>query len=106
MSVTRIASVMSVYKDQYEEYKRRHDELWPEMKAELKAHGVHNYSIFLDEASGRLFAYLEIESEEKWSKMSETAICRKWWDYMEPLMETNPDNSPVSTELKNVFYLA
>ncbi|WP_050184416.1 L-rhamnose mutarotase [Domibacillus robiginosus] len=101
----RKATVMIVYKDQYEEYKKRHNELWPEMAAELKAHGAHNYSIFLEEATGKLFAYLEIESEEKWVKMAETDICRKWWAYMEPLMETNPDKSPVAVELKDVFYL-
>ena len=102
----RKASIMFVYKDQYEEYKRRHDELWPEMEKELKEHGAHNYSIFLDEESGQLFAYLEIEDEERWNQMASTDICQKWWTYMEPLMDTNPDNSPVSKELKSVFYLA
>lgn len=96
---------MFVYKDQYAEYKRRHDELWPEMEQELKAHGAHNYSIFLERESGKLFAYLEIQNEEKWKQMSETVICQKWWAYMEPLMETNSDNSPVSIELEEVFYL-
>jgi L-rhamnose mutarotase len=76
------------------------------MEKELKAHGVHNYSIFLDKETGQLFAYLEVEDEERWGKMAETDICQKWWAYMEPLMETNPDNSPVSKELTNVFYLA
>lgn len=102
----RKASVMFVNKDSYEEYKRRHDELWPEMAKELKAHGAHNYSIFLEEETGKLFAYVEIESEENWDKMSETEICQKWWAYMKDIMKTNPDNSPVSVDLKDVFYLA
>ncbi|AIQ46614.1 L-rhamnose mutarotase [Paenibacillus sp. FSL R7-0273] len=101
----RKASVMRVYPEHYEEYKRRHDELWPEMAEELRNHGSNNYSIFLDEETGNLFAYVEIEDEAKWDQMSETEICRKWWVYMEPLMETNPDNSPVSKSLKEVFYL-
>ncbi|AIQ57921.1 L-rhamnose mutarotase [Paenibacillus borealis] len=101
----RKASVMHVYPHAYEEYKRRHDELWPEMAEELKNHGAHNYSIFLDEETGSLFAYVEIEDEDRWDRMSQTEICRKWWVYMEPLMETNPDNSPVSRNLKDVFYL-
>lgn len=101
----RKASIMTVYKDQYDEYQKRHDELWPEMEAELKAHGVHNYSIFLEKETGKLFAYLEIEDEEKWSEMPNTAINKKWWDYMEPIMETNPNNSPVSIDLKEVFHL-
>ena len=52
-----------------------------------------------------LFGYIEIESEEKWAESANTAICRKWWDYMADIMETNPDNSPVSVDLKNVFHL-
>ncbi|MFB6469078.1 L-rhamnose mutarotase [Cytobacillus sp. Hz8] len=102
----RKASIMFVYKDCYEEYKKRHNEIWPEMVTELKTHGAHNYSIFLDEETGRLFAYLEVEDEEKYAQMADTDICKKWWAYMEPIMETNPDNSPVSIDLKDVFYLA
>lgn len=101
----RKASIMFVYKDKFEEYKRRHDEIWPEMVEELKAHGAHNYSIFLEKETGKLFAYLEIEDEDKWNKMAETDICKKWWEYMAPLMKTNPDRSPVSVTLNELFYL-
>lgn len=101
----RKASIMFVYKDKFEEYKRRHDEIWPGMVEELKAHGAHNYSIFLEKETGKLFAYLEIEDEDKWNKVAETDICKKWWEYMAPLMETNPDNSPVSVTLNELFYL-
>lgn len=101
----RKASIMTVYKDQYAEYKRRHDELWPVMEKELKAHGAHNYSIFLEKETGKLFAYVEIENEKKWNEMAKTEICQKWWAFMEPLMETNPDNSPVAIELTEVFHL-
>lgn len=101
----RKASIMKVYKDQIDEYKRRHDELWPEMEKELKAHGAHNYSIFAEEETGNLFAYVEVEDEDRWNKISRTDACRRWWKYMEPLMETNPDSSPVSIELREVFHL-
>ncbi|MFP3122023.1 L-rhamnose mutarotase [Ectobacillus funiculus] len=101
----RKASIMFVNKDSYDEYKQRHDEIWPEMVKELKAHGAHNYSIFLEKETGKLFAYVEIESEAKWNQMAETAICRKWWEYMKPLMKTNPDNSPVAVELVEMFYM-
>lgn len=101
----RKATIMTVYQEYYEEYKRRHDEIWPEMKKVLKEHGAHNYSIFLDERSGQLFAYVEVEDEEKWNQIAETEVCQRWWAYMEPLMETNPDNSPISIELKEVFHL-
>lgn len=101
----RKASIMTVYKEHFAEYKRRHDELWPEMEQALKEHGAHNYSIFLDERNGQLFAYLEIEDEDKWAQMATTDICQKWWAYMDPLMETNSDHSPVSVDLTEVFHL-
>jgi L-rhamnose mutarotase len=101
----RKATIMFVNQDSYDEYKRRHDEIWPEMAAALKAHGAHNYSIFLDKETGKLFAYVEIEDEALWEHMAETDICKKWWAYMEPLMKTNADNSPVSINLDEVFYL-
>ena len=105
-SMIRVATKMKVYPDCYEAYIRRHDKLWPEMKAVLKSHGVHHYSIFLDEETGTLFAYVEIESEAKWAQVAQTEVCQKWWAYMKDLMETNPDNSPKSQGLKEVFYLA
>jgi len=101
----RKATKMLVYPEFYEEYKRRHDELWPEMKETLKNHGAHHYSIFLDEETGVLFAYVEIESEERWEQISKTEICKKWWEYMKDMMEVNEDNSPKSQGLKEVFYL-
>ena len=101
----RKASVMKVFAGCHEEYKKRHDELWPEMEKELKNHGAHHYSIFLDKKTNNLFACVEIENEELWEKMGETEVCQKWWAYMKDIMETNPDNSPISTELEEVFYL-
>ena len=101
----RKAFVMKVYPDQHEEYERRHTDIWPEMEKELKNHGAHNYSIFLDKETNQLFAYVEIEDEEKWKAMAETDVNKKWWAYMEPVMETNPDKSPVTKELKEVFHL-
>ncbi|MBZ6489465.1 L-rhamnose mutarotase [Priestia aryabhattai] len=102
----RKASIMYVYKDQFDEYRRRHDEIWPEMVESLKQHGAHNYSIFLEKETGKLFTYLEVEDEDRWKQMAKSDICKKWWAYMEPLMETNPDNSPLTIDLKEVFYLA
>ena len=88
-----------------EEYQRRHEALWPEMRDMIRAHGGRNYSIFLDPASNALFGYIEIEDEALWAASGRTQVCRKWWDYMAPLMAVNPDNSPVSHDLKPVFHL-
>ena len=79
--------------------------VWPEMQETLKSHGVHNYSIFFDAASSRLFAYVEIEDEERWQAIAKTEVCQRWWAHMKDIMATNPDNSPISIELDEVFHL-
>jgi len=96
---------MKLYEGMEAEYEKRHNLLWPEMKEMIHEYGGKNYSIFLDRETLTLFGYIEIESEEKWSQSADTAICRKWWDYMADIMETNPDNSPVSIDLIPVFHL-
>ena len=102
----RKAFVMSVNAGREEEYARRHNPIWPELAAVLKAHGVHNYSIFLDPATRQLFGYAEIESEARWQAIAQTPECRRWWTSMRELMPSNPDHSPVGTDLKEVFHLA
>jgi L-rhamnose mutarotase len=101
----RKAFVMSIHPDRHEEYKRRHNPIWPELEAALKDHGVSNYSIFLNPESHQLFGYAEIQSEEQWNAIATTAICQQWWDSMKELMPSNSDNSPVSTSLTEVFHI-
>ena len=101
----RKAFVMQVNADQHEEYERRHNPIWPELEETLKAHGVHNYTIFLDAESNRLFAYVEIEDESRWQGIAETDACKKWWAHMREIMPSNPDNSPISLELREVFHI-
>ena len=87
------------------EYKKRHDEIWPELAAELKAAGVSDYSIFLDEETLTLFAVQKLSEGNTAVELPDSPIVRKWWDYMAPLMQTHPDNSPVAKPLKEVFCL-
>lgn len=96
---------MKLYPGMAKEYERRHNLLWDEMKDMIHAYGGKNYSIFLDRETNVLFGYLEIEDEELWARSADTEICRKWWDYMADIMETNPDNSPVSEDLAAMFHL-
>ena len=96
---------MKIFDGQAEEYERRHNELWPEMKDMIHEYGGKNHTIFLDKETNVLFGYIEIESEELWAKSADASICRKWWDYMADIMYTNEDNSPVSVDLQNVFHL-
>jgi len=87
------------------EYKKRHDEIWPELQKELRAAGVSDYSIFFDEETLTLFAVQKLSEGNTASQLPQSAIVKKWWKYMAPLMEVNPDNSPVTKPLTEVFYL-
>ncbi|AJQ98291.1 L-rhamnose mutarotase [Enterobacteriaceae bacterium bta3-1] len=102
----RKAFVMQVNPDAHAEYQRRHSPIWPELEAELKAHGAHHYSIFLDEKRNLLFGFVAVESEARWNAIAETDVCQRWWKHMGDVMPSNPDYSPVSDDLKEVFYLA
>lgn len=101
----RKAVLMSVNADKHGEYEKRHRPIWKELHDVLKSHGVHNYSIWLDKKTSQLFGYVEIESEERWNAIASTAVCRKWWAHMKDIMPSNPDNSPVSKELREVFHI-
>ena len=101
----RKAFVMSVQPGREAEYARRHQPIWAELAAVLKAHGVHNYSIFLHPQSRQLFAYVEIEDETRWSAIARTDVCQRWWQHMRDLMPSNPDGSPVASELREVFHI-
>ena len=100
-----IASKMKLLRGCEVEYKKRHDEIWPELKALLKETGISDYSIFLDEETNDLFAYFTIEDDKRLIDLPNHPIMKKWWAYMKDIMETNEDNSPVSIPLKEVFYL-
>lgn len=86
-------------------YRERHHALWPELKDLLKAAGISEYSIFLDEETNTLFAFQKVSGEGGSQDLAHNPIVQKWWAYMADIMETMPDNSPVSTPLKEVFYL-
>ena len=101
----RKAFVMSVNAGAEEEYERRHRPIWDELAAVLKAHGVHNYSIFLHPETRQLFGYAEIESEERWVAIASTEVCQRWWKHMADVMPANADSSPVSAPLREVFHL-
>ena len=101
----RKAFVMSVNAGAEAEYERRHRPIWDELTAVLRAHGTHNYSIFLHPETRQLFAYVEIEDEARWAAIAKTPICQKWWKHMGDIMPSNPDSSPVALGLKEVFHL-
>ena len=101
----RIAFKMKIKTGAIEEYKKRHDELWPELHRLLKDAGISEYSIFYDEETCTLFAFQKQAGKRGSQDLGKTEIVRRWWKYMSDIMETNPDNSPVSTSLKEVFFM-
>lgn len=101
----RRAFVMRVNPGCEAEYERRHNPIWPELEAVLRAHGVGTYSIFLLAETGQLFAFVEFEDEARWNAVADTDVCRRWWVHMRDVMPSNPDASPVSKGLREVFHL-
>ena len=87
------------------EYKKRHDEIWPELSALLSESGIQDYSIYLDRKTLTLFAVQKLADDFEPEAIPRHPIVKKWWAYMADIMETNPDNSPVTGELVEVFHM-
>lgn len=101
----RVASKMKLFRGFEEEYRRRHDAIWPELKALLKNAGIRDYSIFLDPGTSELFACFIVDTRNKLDELRHQIVMKRWWHYMKDIMETNDDESPVSVRLTEVFHL-
>ena len=104
--MNRVAFKMKLNPGMVDEYKKRHDALWPELTELLKEQGISDYSIFFDEETHILFAVQNVSDSDGSQSLGENPIVKKWWAFMADIMETNADNSPVSVPLKEVFYLS
>ena len=104
-AVTRVAFKMKLKEGCADEYRKRHDEIWPDLSQLLSQSGIHDYSIFLDEETNTLFAVHKLEGEKGATDLGSNPIVKRWWSYMADIMETNPDDSPTTVNLKEVFYL-
>jgi L-rhamnose mutarotase len=101
----RVAFTMQLHPGFEEEYRRRHAAIWPELSTLLRDTGIREYSIFLDHETLQLFAYLQIGDEATLDGLPAKQVMQRWWNYMKDIMESNPDHSPVTRPLKEVFYL-
>ncbi len=90
---------------QREEYQRRHDAIWPELKALLRESGVRNYSIFLDHDANVFFAYLERTDDHGMDALPSHPVMKRWWAHMRDIMASHPDGSPVTAPLDELFHL-
>ena len=105
MEKKKIAFKMKLIPGFEEEYEKRHREIWPELADLLKQAGIRDYSIYLDKETSSLFAVQTITGGGSSQSLGHTDLVQKWWAYMADIMETNPDKSPVSVPLKEVFTL-
>ena len=103
--MNRLAFKMKLNAGQKEAYTKRHNDLWPELEKLLKDNGVSEYSIFFDEETHTLFAFQKVAGDGGSQDLASNEIVKKWWDFMADIMEVNPDNSPISIPLEEVFYL-
>jgi L-rhamnose mutarotase len=103
--MNRLAFKMHLNEGQKEEYIKRHNEIWPELKILLNEAGVSEYSIFLDEETNTLFAFQKVSGDGGSQDLGQTETVKKWWKFMADIMVTNPDNSPLTTKLEEVFYM-
>lgn len=101
----RIGFTMNLLKGFAEEYAQRHAAIWPELQILLRDTGIQDYSIFLDESTHVLFAFLKVKDEAAFANLPSNPVMQRWWAYMGDIMQTHADGSPVSTPLKEVFYL-
>ena len=104
--MTRVGFKMKLHPGCEAEYRRRHDEIWPELVTLLKETGVCDYSIFLDPETNILFGCLRIADAALLDALPAQPVMQKWWAYMKDIMDTHADHSPVSIPLQEVFYLA
>jgi L-rhamnose mutarotase len=101
----RIAFKMHLSEGMQNEYKKRHNEIWPELKKLLKNAGVSEYFIFFDDETNTLFAFQKVSGNGGSQDLGQNETVKRWWEYMADIMQTNPDNSPVTVPLEEVFYL-
>ena len=104
--MNQVAFVMKLKPGYEAEYKKRHDEIWPELQKALQEVGVYDYAIYLDRKTLTLFAVQKLKEGETSSSLPSNPLVQKWWAYMSDIMETNPDKSPVCINLEEVFFMA
>lgn len=101
----KIAFRMRLNRGQKEEYRKRHDEIWPELVALLKDAGIQDYSIHLDEETNLLFGVLWRKPDHKMDALPADHVMQRWWTHMSDIMEAHPSGEPVVAPLETVFHL-
>jgi L-rhamnose mutarotase len=105
MTREKYAFKMQLNSGKLAEYKKRHDEIWPELVTLLRDAGVSDYSIYLDEDTNILFGVLWRTEPHKMAALPEHEIMKRWWAHMADIMQTYPNNEPVAKPLLSVFHM-
>jgi L-rhamnose mutarotase len=103
--MTSVAFRMKLKAGNVDEYRRRHDAIWPDLAEAITAAGIYDYSIFLDEETLALFAVLKLRPDNQREALPDQPVMRRWWDHMADLMDVGPDNRPVEVPLTPMFHL-
>ncbi|SDQ13046.1 L-rhamnose mutarotase [Pseudovibrio sp. Tun.PSC04-5.I4] len=101
----KIAFKMKLKPGYLDDYKKRHEDLWPELKELFASHGISDFTIHFDSSTNELLAVHSVSGELSAQDLGSYPIVQKWWAFMADIMETYPDGSPVTTPLKQVFHL-
>lgn len=100
-----VAFTMKLKRGFEEEYQRRHEAIWPELAEALVEAGIRDYTIYLNEETGVLFAVQLLDDGHTVDQLAGLPVMKRWWEFMKDIMQVNPDNSPVVAALKPVFNL-
>lgn len=103
MSLEVVAFKMRLNPGQSAEYKRRHEDIWPELSQALRDAGVIDYSIHLDDETNILFAVMKRRTDHDLDDLPKTELMQRWWAHMADIMQTTPDNVPISVPLTTLF---
>lgn len=103
--MSRFGFKMQLVRGQKEEYKKRHDEIWPELLSVLRQHGIHDYTIFLDEETCSLFALQNRQDDRKADAVVSSEVLQRWFRHMDGLLEMNPDGTPRVRSLTELFHM-
>jgi L-rhamnose mutarotase len=87
------------------EYRKRHDQIWPELVDLLHGAGVSDYSIFLDPETLILFGVLTRRDDHRVDDLPSHPVMQRWWAHMADIMQSHPNNAPVATPLRDLFYM-
>lgn len=105
MTAEKFAFRMMLKPGMEAEYRKRHDEIWPELLVLLTDAGITDYSIHLDRDTGHLFGVLWRGTNHGMDDLPKCAVMKRWWAYMADIMETKPNNEPVAVPLETVFHM-